>query len=88
MSKKNTHLTIDDAVTILKCMFKEDRFEGFWEDKDGYIIKLYPSAKGRGLCENLLFFIGDNDGFSVTNPMERPIILNKPMFKIKKHNFL
>ena len=87
MLRRKAHITIDDAVRIIKCMVNEDRLEGYWEDPEGYIIRLYPTTKIGGYCENLLFYISDKGGVSVTNPMEKPIIMSSPMTRFEKDPF-
>ena len=54
---------------------------GYWMIGKGIIIKIAPTSTEEDYHEELLFYVEGNK-VKITNPMEHPVIINKPMIKL------
>ena len=72
---------IKDAVKTLSKVFPDREVEGYWKIGRGFILKLKPLTTDKGYYEELLFYVEDSK-VEVTNPMEHPVIINKPMINL------
>lgn len=74
-------MTLENAINEFKKEYGERKITGYWENGDSYILNTLPMY-GEDIPEVCQFRI-TKDGIYPTNPVRDPIIMDKPMRKVR-----